>query len=76
MDSSVTGNTCRLAMGVDPHHVPRPVGALFGCTVHRMGVTSVIELCGELVNHFELAFGRQHEGREMLSDVGFEVAHV
>jgi anti-anti-sigma factor len=35
-------------MGVDPNHVPRPVGALFGCTVHRMGVTSVIELRGEL----------------------------
>jgi anti-anti-sigma factor len=35
-------------MGVDGHHVPRPVGALFGCTVHRMGVTSVIELRGEL----------------------------
>jgi anti-anti-sigma factor len=32
----------------DGHHVPRPVGALFGCTVHRMGVTSVIELRGEL----------------------------
>jgi anti-anti-sigma factor len=48
MDSTVSGNTCRLAMGVDPNHVPRPVGALFGCTVHRMGVTSVIELRGEL----------------------------
>jgi anti-anti-sigma factor len=35
-------------MGVDGHHVPRPAGALFGCTVHRMGVTSVIELRGEL----------------------------
>ena len=35
-------------MGFDPHHFPRPVGALFGCTVHRMGVTSVIELRGEL----------------------------
>lgn len=35
-------------MGPDGHHVPRPVGALFGCTVHRMGVTSVIELRGEL----------------------------
>ena len=35
-------------MGVDGHHVPPPVGALFGCTVHRMGVTSVIELRGEL----------------------------
>jgi anti-anti-sigma factor len=35
-------------MGIDGHQVPRPVGALFGCTVHRMGVTSVIELRGEL----------------------------
>lgn len=35
-------------MGIDAQHLPRPVGALFGCTVHRMGVTSVIELRGEL----------------------------
>jgi anti-sigma B factor antagonist len=35
-------------MGTDGHDVPRPAGALFGCTVHRMGVTSVIELRGEL----------------------------
>jgi anti-anti-sigma factor len=35
-------------MGIDGHQVPRPAGALFGCTVHRMGVTSVIELRGEL----------------------------
>jgi anti-anti-sigma factor len=35
-------------MGADGHHVPRPVGALFGCTVHRLGVTSLIELRGEL----------------------------
>ena len=35
-------------MGIDDHQVPRPVGALFGCTVHHMGVTSVIELRGEL----------------------------
>jgi anti-anti-sigma factor len=35
-------------MGNDGHQVPRPIGALFGCTVHRMGVTSVIELRGEL----------------------------
>ena len=35
-------------MGIDGHRVPRPIGALFGCTVHRMGVTSVIELRGEL----------------------------
>ena len=48
MVSSSAGNTCRLAMGADGHHVPRPVGALFGCTVHRLGVTSLIELRGEL----------------------------
>jgi anti-anti-sigma factor len=35
-------------MGMNGHDVPRPVGALFGCTVHRMGATSVIELRGEL----------------------------
>jgi anti-anti-sigma factor len=35
-------------MGSDGHTVPPPLGALFGCTVHRMGVTSVIELRGEL----------------------------
>ncbi len=35
-------------MSIDGHQVPRPAGALFGCTVHRMGVTSVIELRGEL----------------------------
>jgi anti-anti-sigma factor len=35
-------------MGIDAHPLPRPGGALFGCTVHHMGVTSVIELRGEL----------------------------
>jgi anti-anti-sigma factor len=50
-------------MGIDGHQVPRPVGALFGCTVHRMGVTSVIELRGEL----DLA------AREML-DTALEMA--
>jgi anti-anti-sigma factor len=35
-------------MGIDAHQVPRPIGALFGCNVHRMGATSVIELRGEL----------------------------
>ena len=35
-------------MSVEGHQLPRPVGALFGCTVHHMGVTSVIELRGEL----------------------------
>jgi anti-anti-sigma factor len=35
-------------MGNDGQKVPRPAGALFACTVHRMGVTSVIELRGEL----------------------------
>ena len=35
-------------MGIDGHQVPRPAGAVFGCTVHRLGVTSVIELWGEL----------------------------
>ena len=29
-------------------HVVRENGALFGCSVHRMGVTSVIEVGGEL----------------------------
>jgi anti-anti-sigma factor len=50
-------------MGIDGHQVPRPIGALFGCTVHRMGVTSVIELRGEL----DLA------AREML-DAALEMA--
>jgi anti-anti-sigma factor len=50
-------------MGIDGHQVPRPIGALFGCTVHRMGVTSVIELRGEL----DLA------AREML-DAALELA--
>ena len=50
-------------MGIDGHQVPRPTGALFGCTVHRMGVTSVIELRGEL----DLA------AREML-DAALEMA--
>ena len=63
MDSSSAGHTSRLAMGIDGHQVPRPVGALFGCTVHRMGVTSVIELRGEL----DLA------AREML-DAALEMA--
>ena len=36
-------------MSADGHHrVASPQGALFGCNVHRMGVTSVIELRGEL----------------------------
>jgi anti-anti-sigma factor len=35
-------------MSVDGSHVVTPHGALFGCTVHRLGVTSVIELRGEL----------------------------
>lgn len=30
------------------HDVARPNGALFGCNVHHLGVTSVIELRGEL----------------------------
>ena len=50
-------------MGIDGQQVPRPIGALFGCTVHRMGVTSVIELRGEL----DLA------AREML-DAALEMA--
>jgi anti-anti-sigma factor len=32
----------------EDHPLPRPFGALFGCTVHHMGVTSIIELRGEL----------------------------
>jgi anti-anti-sigma factor len=32
----------------EDHPLPRPIGALFGCTVHHMGVTSIIELRGEL----------------------------
>lgn len=48
MDSLFAGHTSRLVMGIDGQQVPRPIGALFGCTVHRMGVTSVIELRGEL----------------------------
>ena len=48
MDSLFAGHTSRLAMGNDGQQIPRPIGALFGCTVHRMGVTSVIELRGEL----------------------------
>jgi len=63
MDSLSAGHTSRLAMGIDGHQVPRPIGALFGCTVHRMGVTSVIELRGEL----DLA------AREML-DAALEMA--
>src|SRR3954469_5220473 len=63
MDSPSSGHTSRLAMGIDGHQVPRPIGALFGCTVHRMGVTSVIELRGEL----DLA------AREML-DAALEMA--
>jgi anti-anti-sigma factor len=63
MDSLSGGHTFRLAMAIDGHEVPRPVGALFGCTVHRMGVTSVIELRGEL----DLA------AREML-DAALEMA--
>jgi anti-anti-sigma factor len=35
-------------MSTEGHHVARPNGALFGCNVHRLGVTSVIELRGEL----------------------------
>ena len=35
-------------MSAEGHQLPRPVGALFGCTVHHMGVTSVIEMRGEL----------------------------
>jgi anti-anti-sigma factor len=35
-------------MSADGSHVAPPHGALFGCTVHRLGVTSVIELRGEL----------------------------
>ena len=50
-------------MGNDGQQIPRPIGALFGCTVHRMGVTSVIELRGEL----DLA------AREML-DAALEMA--
>jgi anti-anti-sigma factor len=35
-------------MSTDGHDVVRPNGELFGCNVHRLGVTSVIELRGEL----------------------------
>ena len=35
-------------MSADGYHPARPPGALFGCNVHRLGVTSVIELHGEL----------------------------
>ena len=63
MNPLSAGHTSRLAMGIDGQQVPRPIGALFGCTVHRMGVTSVIELRGEL----DLA------AREML-DAALEMA--
>jgi anti-anti-sigma factor len=63
MDFLSAGHTSRLAMIIDGQQVPRPIGALFGCTVHRMGVTSVIELRGEL----DLA------AREML-DAALEMA--
>ena len=35
-------------MSTEGHNVARPSGALFGCNVHHLGVTSVIELRGEL----------------------------
>jgi anti-anti-sigma factor len=35
-------------MSTEDHHTARQPGALFGCSVHRLGVTSVIELRGEL----------------------------
>jgi anti-anti-sigma factor len=35
-------------MSAEGHHTARQPGALFGCNVHRLGVTSVIELRGEL----------------------------
>ncbi len=38
----------RAAMSTEGHDVARPNGALFGCNVHHLGVTSVIELRGEL----------------------------
>jgi anti-anti-sigma factor len=38
----------RAAMSAEGHNVARPSGALFGCNVHHLGVTSVIELRGEL----------------------------
>lgn len=35
-------------MSTEGHKVAPPSGALFGCNVHHLGVTSVIELRGEL----------------------------
>jgi anti-anti-sigma factor len=53
-------------MNAERHdHVARQNGALFGCNVHRLGVTSVIELRGEL----DLA------AREMLDDALDDALH-
>ena len=54
----------------------QPPGVFVRDATGQGGFVGVLELCGELVDDFELAFRGQDQGRQVLSDVGFEVTHV